>query len=486
MLISYFACTHVNWVLSIMVARNASIEPTLASQIGSLNSKDDLGEVLDNLDAAHSSVKVPPDSLNSLLHSLNAYNSPSQALRGDSDSNIRIDLKATAGSSSDVYVKIRNTYDYYIVVKAFLLEEDRQTDKTICRKNNLHRQNERLGGFFLEKCMDKNNIDNPCPGPFFIDNAFTVIMPGENAIIGKLVFAPTALGVFHAQLYVKTATKVISRIEISGTASGGTFDLFHDSMLNSEINSIKISSETDTNLVNIHLKNSGTTEEHIKGIYFPGFVCSYNSLTIKNCDAPLLIRPDEEVLLTIEEKFDYVQYAYTTELWLHSESRIYVYNLSLEIIHEVPAETSGIYSILYVISLLFFMNSLKNINTFEVTRTVSIIPYETSEFEWTKKLYKRPVYKNNAKQEKFEAPIVKDKEKIRYQISLSPQLMINVSKLKNFDEFALASVTTDTRIHSPANTHTDEESEEELYLDMYKVTGIFSLSSEPFRVNRIC
>ena len=99
-----------------------------------------LGEVLDNLDAAHSSVKVPPDSLNSLLHSLNAYNSPSQALRGDSDSNIGIDLKATAGSSSNVYVKIRNTYDYYIVVKAFLLEEDRQTDKTICRKNNLHRR----------------------------------------------------------------------------------------------------------------------------------------------------------------------------------------------------------------------------------------------------------------------------------------------------------------------------------------------------------
>ena len=51
--------------------------------------------------------------------------------------------------------------------------------------------------------------------------------------------------------------------------------------------------------------------------------------------------------------------------------------------------------------------------------------------------------------------------------------MINVSKLKNFDEFALASVTTDTRIHSPANTHTDEESEEELYLDMYKVTRNF-------------
>ena len=480
MLISYFACTYISWMLDIIAYRNAITSPASSSLIDSVNLKADSSEVINDLESIYNPVLLHPDRPRFLFQPVDSSHNLSKPPRYTSDFDSNIHLKASVGSSSDTFVRITNNYEYYIVVKAFLIEGEVQTEKNISGKKNLNQGDDRLGGFFLEKCVDKNSKDNPCTGSFFIDNDFTVIMPGEDAVIGRLVFAPTSFGIFHAKLYIKTINKLISRIDISGVASEGTFELFHDSLLNPEKNSIKIASGFNTNLISLHLKNSGSREEHIKGIYFPGFMCSHKSLTIKNCATPLLIKSTEDALLIIEEKFDYIQYAYATELWLHSESRIYAYNLNLEIFHDVPAETSGSYLMFYAMSLLFFMNSINNIDSVRVTRVVSTKSSEICEVEWIKRAYKRPIYKTNEIkqekiQEKCEESIKNIRERIRSQLSFSPQLVINISKLRNSDEFTLASLNTDTRINSPANSHTEEESEEEFYLDMYKVNGIFSL-----------
>ena len=100
-------------------------------------------------------------------------------------------------------------------------------------------------------------------------------------------------------------------------------------------------------------------------------------------------------------------------------------------------------------------------------------------------MYAIPVFKCEVKKnvqkiftnkslEKF----IDNSKQIKNQLSICTELVSNISKVRNSDEFTLASVTTDTRLNSPVNSPTEEDLElpidDDLYLDMYKVSGIYS------------
>lgn len=383
-----------------------------------------------DLDVNIYTVVIPPNSPQSSLLMLDPCISHSDFTEISPISNLN--FFATAGSSSSKYFKIKNDFDYYLAVQFFLMENQ---------------------DFDKDFCPNAGDLKNP----FYLEKTFAVIRPGEESLIGPLVFAPDCYGEYYVKVLVKSNNKGAVRIRITGKASGAELKL------SEEVFKVK-------NEIDVKIQNFGDLEETIQGVYFPGLTCSYHALVIKNCFSSFQIAPGEESVIKIQADYDQVEYFFTTEIWLQGKSQIYTQKIQIEVANSPPQWDLIGNCIFPCLSLLFLSNSFKRLQKSQKKKVISSkIPDQVTSIPILKP-YRTPI--SNSDQLDY------IKDQIRSQLSLTHELIITIGKKKNSEDFTLGSVTTDTRINSPVNSFQTEEDSEilenDLYLDMYKVSGIFA------------
>ena len=252
-------------------------------------------------------IKIPPDTPKKSSQIFDNFLTHSEILEKNNYKDFKYEILGNINSKTKIIFKVLNSNDFFSLFQIFLVAKE----KFFC--DNCNEQGKiNINDANNEKLFMKNY--DRIEYPFSIQKHSDIIAPGQEVILGPIIFSPSSSGYYNCDLYIKNNGKVLYHISIAGNVLPAKYSFYHYSMLLNDSSLVKIQTLEKNNVFDIEIFNSGIKTEYIQGIYFPNYSCFYHSLVILDCESSFSLLPGEKKFFSLQNNYDEVEFGFYTEI----------------------------------------------------------------------------------------------------------------------------------------------------------------------------